>query len=200
MFSQAIDMPEMSELLMFWITCGVLLIGGLLGGLANYWIAAPMRPGVQRRLGRELLIGVIAASTVPSMLSVLSSSLLNSSRITSYDSLRLFAVTVLFAMAIRQLFAGIHASAGLERTAQPTLNLLDVEILRTVEYQQIAFDQVPALPADLRVSQGLLISRMNALKSRGLLDHRNNDDGGRIWAVTKSGWEALNEVLRKANE
>lgn len=200
MFSQVIDMPEMSELLMFWITCGVLLIGGLLGGLANYWIAAPMRPGVQRRLGRELLIGVIAASTVPSMLSVLSSSLLNSSRITSYDSLRLFAVTVLFAMAIRQLFAGIHASAGLERTTQPTLNLLDVEILRTVEYQQIAFDQVPALPADLRVSQGLLISRMSALKSRGLLDHRNNDDGGRIWAVTKSGWEALNEVLRKANE
>ncbi|NBR29482.1 MAG: hypothetical protein EBT83_13885 [Betaproteobacteria bacterium] len=200
MLSQTLEMTEVSELAVFSITCLVLLIGGLLGGLANYWVAGPLQPGAQRRLGRELLIGVIAAISVPSMLSLLSSGLLNSTRFSSYDSLRIFAVTVVFTMVMRQLFSGIFATAELARGQQPVIGLLDVEILRTIEYQRVAADQLPILPTDLRVSQGLLGNRLNALKERGLVDHRADEDGGRYWAVTKSGWEALNEILRRAAE
>jgi len=103
-------------------------------------------------------------------------------------------------MAMRQLFSGIFATAELGRAQQPTIGLLDVEILRTIEYQRIAVDQLPILPTDLRVSQTLLGNRMNALKERGLVDHRIDEDGGRYWGVTKRGWEALNDILRKAAE
>lgn len=200
MLSQTLEMTEVSELAVFLITCMVLLAGGLLGGLANYWVAGPLQPGEPRRPGRELLIGIIAAISVPSMLSLLSSGLLNSTRFSSYDSLRIFAVTVVFTMAMRQLFSGIFATAELARGKQPTLGLLDVEILRTIEYQRIAADQLPILPTDLRVSQVLLGNRVNALKERGLVDHRIDEEGGRYWAVTKPGWEALNDILRKAAE
>ncbi len=200
MFSQTLEITEVSELAVFSITCVVLLVGGLLGGLANYWVAGPLQPGAPRRLGRELLIGVIAAISVPSMLSLLSSGLLNSTRFSSYDSLRIFAVTVVFTMAMRQLFSGIYATAELGRGQQTTLGLLDVEILRTIEYQRIAIDQLPILPTDLRVSQVLLGNRINALKEQGLVDHRIDEEGGRYWGVTKRGWEALNEILRKAAE
>jgi hypothetical protein len=200
MFSQTLEMTEVSELAVFLITCLVLLAGGLLGGLANYWVAGPLQPGAQRQLGRELLIGVIAAISVPSMLSLLSSSLLNSTRFSSYDSLRVFALTVVFTMAMRQLFSGIFATAELGRSQQPTLGLLEVEILRTIEYQRVAAEQLPILPNDLRVSHGLLGNRLNALKERGLVDHRVDEEGGRYWAVTKSGWAALNEILRRAAE
>ena len=51
MFSQTLEMNEVNELAVFSITCLVLLIGGLLGGLANYWVAGPLQPGEQASAG-----------------------------------------------------------------------------------------------------------------------------------------------------
>ena len=200
MFSQTLEIADVNELTSFWITFLILLVGGALGGFANYWVTGPLQMGAPRRITRELLIGIIAAITVPSFLSLLSSGLLNASRFSAFDALRIFAVSIVYTVAMRQLFAGIYMTAALERTKKPVLSLLEVEILRGIEYQRIAADQLPSLPVDLRVSPGLLGNRLKSLRDRGLIDHRQDAEGGPYWSVTKAGWEALNEILRKAAE
>jgi len=200
MFSQTLEITDVNELTSFWITFLILLVGGALGGFANYWGTGPLQPGAPRRLSRELLIGIIAAITVPSFLSLLSSGLLSASRLSAVDALKIFAVSIVYTVAMRQLFAGIYLTAALERTKKPVLSLLEMEILRGVEYQRVAADQLPSLPTDLRVSPGLLGNRIKSLQDRGLVDHRQDAEGGPYWFVTKAGWEALNEILRKAAE
>lgn len=200
MLSQTLEIAEMNELTSFSITFAILLLGGVIGGLANYWVAGPLQLGERRRLGRELFIGVITAITVPSLLSLLSSTLVSSVRFSFLDAMRIFAVSVVFTMTVRQLFAGIYATAGMQKPEQPSLGLLEVEILRAVEYQRITAEQMPGLPADLRVSPRLLANRVSSLQARGLIDHRQDEGGVKHWAVTKAGWESLNETLRKATE
>lgn len=200
MMSQAINMGDGNELLTFLMVVGLLLVGGLVGGLSNYYLQSSFVASKKLGLGKELLIGLISATVLPCVLSLVSSNLLNTRYMSYLDMLRLLATTLLFTMAVPQIFRGIYFSASRPDPENLPLALVEVEILRAIERQEVAAADVPSLPHDIRLSPALLTARLDFLHGRGFVEIRVGSGNTDIWAVTKSGWQALNETLRKAVE
>ena len=194
--SETLDIGSFNDLFYLGLMTGLLLLAGLLSGVANFCIVASFHDTPGRSLPRELLIGVVAAITVPLFLTVLSSSLMGSTKLVLVDYLRLFALTVVYGLVVRRLFARGGAGTQVEPRSSDQLSLIDVDILRSIEDQAPAHDALPKLPSDLVISDSKLAERVRRLRESGHLGVRVSEDGQSEQFVTSVGWAAINRMVQ----
>ena len=203
MITDTLNLRDLNEVGYLALVSALVLLGGLLGGLANFYVLdRNERGGSAENAGlvRELLIGIICSLATPLILSLLSSNLMSSPKMAALDYLRFFAVVVVFTILLRKLLAPVRLRAGAGVTPAPGeqgLNFVDVEILRSVERHPVPDGSLPQLPDDLKLPPGGLVGRVKALIDRGLLATRVNDKMQNEMYVTREGWNALNRSLRQ---
>jgi hypothetical protein len=201
--TDTLNLRDLNEVGYLALVSALVLLGGLLGGLANFYVLDRNERGGNAEhsgLVRELLIGIICALATPLILSLLSSNLMSSPKMAALDYLRFFAVVVVFTILLRKLLAPVRlrpAAAANAPSAEQGLNFVDVEILRSVERHPIPDGSLPQLPDDLKLPPGGLVGRVKALIDRGLLATRVNDKMQNEMYVTREGWNALNRSLRQ---
>lgn len=203
MITDTLNLRDLNEVGYLALVSALVLLGGLLGGLANFYVLDRNERNVNAEhsgLIRELLIGIICSLATPLILSLLSSNLMSSPKMAALDYLRFFAVVVVFTILLRKLLAPVRlrtASAGSSPASEQGLNFVDVEILRSVERHPVPDGSLPQLPDDLKLPPGGLVGRVKALIDRGLLATRVNDKMQNEMYVTREGWNALNRSLRQ---
>ena len=203
MITDTLNLRDLNEVGYLALVSALVLLGGLLGGLANFYVLDRNERNVSAEhsgLVRELLIGIICSLATPLILSLLSSNLMSSPKMAALDYLRFFAVVVVFTILLRKLLAPVRlriASAGSSPASEQGLNFVDVEILRSVERHPVPEGSLPQLPDDLKLPPGGLVGRVKALIDRGLLATRVNDKMQNEMYVTREGWNALNRSLRQ---
>jgi len=201
--TDTLNLRDLNEVGYLALVSALVLLGGLLGGLANFYVLDRNERNVNAEhsgLVRELLIGIICSLATPLILSLLSSNLMSSPKMAALDYLRFFAVVVVFTILLRKLLAPVRlraASASNRPTSEQGLNFVDVEILRSVERHPVPDGSLPQLPDDLKLPPGGLVGRVKALIDRGLLATRVNDKMQNEMYVTREGWNALNRSLRQ---
>jgi hypothetical protein len=201
--TDTLNLRDLNEVGYLALVSALVLLGGLLGGLANFYVLDRNERNVNAEhsgLIRELLIGIICSLATPLILSLLSSNLMSSPKMAALDYLRFFAVVVVFTILLRKLLAPVRlrtASAGSSPASEQGLNFVDVEILRSVERHPVPDGSLPQLPDDLKLPPGGLVGRVKALIDRGLLATRVNDKMQNEMYVTREGWNALNRSLRQ---
>ena len=203
MITDTLNLRDLNEVGYLALVSALVLLGGLLGGLANFYVLDRNERNVNAEhsgLVRELLIGIICSLATPLILSLLSSNLMSSPKMAALDYLRFFAVVVVFTILLRKLLAPVRlraTTAGNSPTSEQGLNFVDVEILRSVERHPVPDGNLPQLPDDLKLPPGGLVGRVKALIDRGLLATRVNDKMQNEMYVTREGWNALNRSLRQ---
>ena len=203
MITDTLNLRDLNEVGYLALVSALVLLGGLLGGLANFYVLDRNERNVNAEhsgLVRELLIGIICSLATPLILSLLSSNLMSSPKMAALDYLRFFAVVVVFTILLRKLLAPVRlraTTAGNSPPLEQGLNFVDVEILRSVERHPVPDGSLPQLPDDLKLPPGGLVGRVKALIDRGLLATRVNDKMQNEMYVTREGWNALNRSLRQ---
>jgi hypothetical protein len=201
--TDTLNLRDLNEVGYLALVSALVLLGGLLGGLANFYVLDRNERNThpeQSGLVRELLIGIICSLATPLILSLLSSNLMSSPKMAALDYLRFFAVVVVFTILLRKLLAPVRLRApvaGSSPASEQGLNFVDVEILRSVERHPVPDGSLPQLPDDLKLPPGGLVGRVKALIDRGLLATRVNDKMQNEMYVTREGWNALNRSLRQ---
>lgn len=88
---------------------GIMLFTGLLGGLANYFISERGAGFSLKALLRYVVLGVVAALTVPLFLNMISSDLLAMARTRPIDLFVFGGFCLLFVLFTRRLVDGVAA-------------------------------------------------------------------------------------------
>lgn len=199
MLSESLSVREFGDVTYLALAGGLMVSGGMLGGATNFYLSE-RRQVNPTTLGRELLIGIICAITVPLFLDLLSSPLLTARKTAALEHLSLFAVVVVYTIAMRRLFFIEVRQAVQKEVIESGLSFLDIEILRGLERRPIAPGGVPDLPPDLRVSQTRIASRLQMMMDRGLVAARLDEQNRSELYVTAEGWASLNRTLQSAAE
>ena len=199
MISSTLSLADVNELEYLAVFSALVVLGGLLAGLANFFISDRGRRPTSG-LMRELLIGVVCAITIPLFLTLLSSSLMSSPKLALLDFLRLFSVVVGYTMIIRRLFSGSTEKPSGEHRAPSLLSFIEVEILRSVEANPVAHNALPQLAPDLRISSSKVGERVRWLMQSGFLGIRADQSNQGEMFVTAAGWTALNKTLQHGVE
>lgn len=110
----------------------IMILCGILGGLANFFLAdrqGPPKPGEWRKYP---VLGVVAALTVPLFLNMISSTLLEGARTRPVDFFVFAGFCLIYVVASRRLF---------ENVAQRLLGQLDVVKRDMAQLKQQQFEQ-----------------------------------------------------------
>lgn len=86
------------------IVLSILVVSGLLGGIANYFLRDRELVPLSKDVLRYPLLGLVAALTVPLVLSMLSSNLIDAGRTNTGDYLVLVGFSLLYVVLSRRLF------------------------------------------------------------------------------------------------
>jgi hypothetical protein len=85
----------------------ILVIAGLLGGIANYFLSDRLPELVRQDWAKYPLLGVVAALTVPLFLNMISSNLLETGRSRPGDLFVFMGFCLIYVMASRRLFENV---------------------------------------------------------------------------------------------
>ncbi|MEW5889890.1 MAG: YEATS-associated helix-containing protein, partial [Pseudomonadota bacterium] len=86
---------------------GVMIAAGILGGIANYFLSERDGPAPARSATRYALLGVVAALTVPLFLNMISSHLIEATRLKSSDLFVFAGFCLLYVVVSRRFFENI---------------------------------------------------------------------------------------------
>ena len=132
------------------IILGIMLLAGMLGGAANYFLADRQGDAMQRSWQKYVILGIVAALTVPLFLNMISSTLLEGARTKPVEFYTFAGFCLIYVIASRRL---------MENVAQKLLGQLDGvkrEIGQIKEQQKVepvaslpqaAVEKAPAPPA-----------------------------------------------------
>lgn len=95
-----IDAPDGYMLMIF----GVMIAAGILGGLANYFLADRQGEGAPRDSVRYAVLGVVSALTVPLFLNMISSNLLEAARTRPVDIFVFAGFCLIYVVLSRRVF------------------------------------------------------------------------------------------------
>lgn len=102
-----LPVAEMMSMDSFMFTLlGVMLLTGALGGLANYYLSERYANG-QQEMTKYIVLGIVAALTVPLLLNMLSSNLIPMARANPYDLFVFAGVCLLFVILTRRWFENL---------------------------------------------------------------------------------------------
>jgi hypothetical protein len=115
---------------------GIMVSAGLLGGLANFFLNERDTNTPWGTAGRYMVLGIVAALTVPLFLNMMSSHLLEATRLKSSELFVFAGFCLLYVVVTRRFFENI--AANLLRQVE--------QVRRDVKHLQYASERVP-LPA-----------------------------------------------------
>lgn len=115
---------------------GIMVATGLLGGLANFFLNERDSGTPWRTAGKHMVLGVVAALTVPLFLNMMSSHLLEATRLKSSELFVFAGFCLLYVVVTRRFFENI--AANLVRQVE--------QVRREVKHLQYSGERAP-LPA-----------------------------------------------------
>jgi hypothetical protein len=124
------------------IILGIMIATGLLGGLANFFLNERDSNSPWGSAGRHMVLGVVAALTVPLFLNMMSSHLLEATRLKSSELFVFAGFCLLYVVVTRRFFENI--AAHLMRQME--------QVRREVKHLQYSAERAP-LPAAATASR-----------------------------------------------
>ena len=85
----------------------IMVVAGILGGVANYYLSDRQGEPVRRDWAKYLILGVISALTVPLFLNMLSSNLLEAARTRPVDFFVFAGFCLIYVVASRRFFENV---------------------------------------------------------------------------------------------
>ena len=85
----------------------IMIAAGVLGGIANYFLSDRQNDSVRGDWGKFLILGVIAALTVPLFLNMISSNLLEAARTRPVDFFVFAGFCLIYVVASRRFFENV---------------------------------------------------------------------------------------------
>lgn len=82
----------------------IMVVAGVLGGIANYFLSDRQNNPVRREWGRYTILGVVSALTVPLFLNMISSNLLEAARTRPVDFFVFAGFCLIYVVASRRVF------------------------------------------------------------------------------------------------
>jgi len=122
----------------------IMVIAGILGGLANYFLTERAAEPARRDWLKYPLLGIVAALTVPLFLNMISSTMLEAARTKPVDFFAFGGFCLIYVVASRRL---------LENVAQRLTGQLDQVKRELGQLRQLQQDEPDALPAKPEVAQ-----------------------------------------------
>lgn len=83
---------------------GIMVVMGVLGGIANYFLQDRDLPGLKRSATRHAVLGVVAAFTVPLFLNMISSNLMDAGRVRPVDVFVFAGFVLIYVVVSRRFF------------------------------------------------------------------------------------------------
>ena len=189
----------------------IMLSAGLLAGIANFFLSDPEGKSSARELLKYLVLGVVAALTVPLFLNMTSSNLLEFGR-SRPNALFVFGgFCLIYVLLSRRLFESIvHKLMGLgqKRAESPMLGTpsnaedffraglssADLEIMRAVSQGGSVYENLADLATETTPPKEFVNERLVLLRQLGLLELRANEKNVLHMCLSAAGSQLLSEV------
>jgi len=190
---------------------GIMLAAGVLAGIANFFLSDSEGTASARELLKYLILGVVAALTVPLFLNMTSSNLLEFGR-TRPNALFVFGgFCLIYVLLSRRIFESIvHKLMGLgqKRSEAPVsgtprnaedffragLSSADLEIMRAVSQGGSVYENLSDLASDTTPPKEFVNERLVLLRQLGLLELRANEKNVLHMCLSAAGSQLLSEV------
>ncbi|MBI5750846.1 MAG: DUF2304 domain-containing protein [Hydrogenophilales bacterium] len=190
---------------------GIMMAMGLLAGIANFFLSGSEGKTSARELVKFIVLGIVAALTVPLFLNMTSSNLLEFGR-TRPNALFVFAgFCLIYVLLSRRIFEGIAhklMQLGQKRSEGPALNTprspedffraglsgTDLEIMRAVSQGGSVYENLSGLASEIIPSKEFVNDRLVLLRQLGLLELRANEKNILHMCLSPAGSQLLTEV------
>ena len=189
---------------------GIMLVMGLLAGVANFFLSAPDGKSNARELVKYVVLGIVAALTVPLFLNMTSSNLLEFGR-SRPNALFVFGgFCLIYVLLSRRIFESIahkllqigHKRADSQvstpRTAEDFFRAgfsgSDLEIMRAVSQGGSVYENLSDLVNETTPSKEFVNDRLVLLRQLGLLELRANEKNILHMCLSSAGSQLLSEV------
>jgi hypothetical protein len=117
----------------------IMVAAGILGGVANYFLSDRQNETDYRDWGKYLILGVIAALTVPLFLNMISSNLLEAARTRPVDFFVFAGFCLIYVVASRRVF---------ENVANKLMNQMDLMKREMLQIKQQRQEETLSAPHD----------------------------------------------------
>jgi hypothetical protein len=204
----------------------IMVIAGILGGAANYFLADRQGAPGHRDWLKYPVLGVVAALTVPLFLNMISSTLLENARTKPVDFFAFAGFCLIYVVAARRLLENVaqrligqldqvrrevgdlrqqfEEPAVVLKTeaAEPreVLSYNDVEILRALAEESFVYGNLAAICERTGLAREFVSQRLSVMKSLGVIETRINDKNVLHWGVSSRGKAVLGEILTGQDE
>ncbi|OFZ69602.1 MAG: hypothetical protein A2Z01_08160 [Betaproteobacteria bacterium RBG_16_58_11] len=190
---------------------GIMMSMGLLAGIANFFLSGPEGKTPARELVKFIVLGIVAALTVPLFLNMTSSNLLEFGR-TRPNALFVFAgFCLIYVLLSRRIFERIAhklMQLGQQQPEGPALSTprspedffraglsgTDLEIMRAVSQGGSVYENLSGLASEIIPSKEFVNDRLVLLRQLGLLELRANEKNILHMCLSPAGSQLLSEV------
>ncbi len=190
---------------------GIMMAMGLLAGIANFFLSGPEGKTSARELVKFIVLGIVAALTVPLFLNMTSSNLLEFGR-TRPNALFVFAgFCLIYVLLSRRIFESIAhklMQLGQKQPEGPALSTprspedffraglsgTDLEIMRAVSQGGSVYENLSGLASEIIPSKEFVNDRLVLLRQLGLLELRANEKNILHMCLSPAGSQLLSEV------
>ena len=190
---------------------GIMLAMGLLAGLANFFLSDPEGKGNARELVKYVVLGIVAALTVPLFLNMTSSNLLEFGR-SRPNALFVFGgFCLIYVLLSRRIFESIahkllhlgqkHSDIAISSTPRTAEDFFragfsgtDLEIMRAVSQGGSVYENLSDLANETTPSKEFVNDRLVLLRQLGLLELRANEKNILHMCLSPAGSQLLSEV------
>jgi hypothetical protein len=177
---------------------------GVLAGIANFFLGEAR---VARELAKSVVLGIVAALTVPLFLNMTSSNLLDFGRTRPLSVFVFGGFCLVYVLLSRRIFEVLAhrlmhlaqpAAAGALRAPEEFLraglSAIDLDIMHAVSQGGSVYDNLASLSADAPPSKELVNERLVQLRQMGLLELRTNEQNVMHMCLSPAGAQLLAEV------
>jgi hypothetical protein len=189
---------------------GIMLSMGVLAGIANFFLSDPENKGSAREFIKYLVLGIVAALTVPLFLNMTSSNLLEFGR-SRPNALFVFGgFCLIYVLLSRRIFESIalkllqlgqkrvESVGATPRTAEDFFRAgfsgTDLEIMRAVSQGGSVYENLSELANETMPSKEFVNDRLVLLRQLGLLELRANEKNILHMCLSSAGSQLLSEV------
>lgn len=206
----------------------IMLLAGILGGIANYFLAERQGHSHGRDWIKYPVFGMVAALTVPLFLNMISSTLLEGARTKPVDFYVFAGFCLIYVVASRRLFENIaqrllgqmeqvrrdvgqlnqkreeivvartELFKSQEVDPREVLSYNDLEILRALAEESFVYGNLAAICESTGLPRDLVSQRLTVMKGLGVIETRINDKSVLHWFVSARGKAVLDELVGAA--
>lgn len=188
----------------------IMVSAGLLAGIANFFLSEAQ---AGRELAKYIVLGIVAALTVPLFLNMTSSNLLEFGRTRPLSIFVFAGFCLVYVLLSRRVFEAIanrllqmgQRQVGNEGISPEQLrttedffragvSATDIEIMRAVSQGGSVYENLTSLAMETPPSKDFVNDRLVLLRQLGLLDLRTNEQNVMHMCLSPIGAQLLAEV------